>query len=217
MPDVICDPSLPDAVFLRCPPTSGTIWFAATPVTVRWFRAVATGALLAGWAAALRGDERCPVDCGWNLARALCGRIERQIHRCTGDAGWKVRLPYEAEWEAAVRAGTTSAWHFGDDARELPDHAWFAANAGARVHPVGTKRPNPWGLYDVYGNVDEWCADDPSRPQARWEDEPLALQRVVRGGSCEALASECASSARRLVLFGNPMNEPIGLRPVLVR
>jgi formylglycine-generating enzyme required for sulfatase activity len=74
--------------------------------------------------------------------------------------GRNVRIPSEAEWEYAARAGTTTRWFFGDDPKKLGDYAWFKDNADGKTHPVGQKKPNPWGLYDIYGNVAEFVRDE---------------------------------------------------------
>jgi len=86
----------------------------------------------------------------------------RLCEELSGKVGREVRVPTEAEWEYAARAGTNTRWHFGDDASKLGDYAWFKDNAGGSSQPVGQKKPNPWGLYDMYGNVAEMVRDDHS-------------------------------------------------------
>lgn len=116
------------------------------------------------------------------------------------------RLPTEAEWEYACRAGATTAYHFGDDASELDAYAWFADNAGETgTKHVGTKKPNPWGLHDMHGNVAEWVLDSYAPYKASdealdaatdWFREETLDPRVVRGGSFEFEAAQCRASSR---------------------
>jgi formylglycine-generating enzyme required for sulfatase activity len=115
------------------------------------------------------------------------------------------RLPTEAEWEYACRAGTTTDYSFGNEARHLGDFGWFADNAGKRTHPVGQKKPNPWGLYDMHGNVAEWCHDvyhknyyatNPPDKNPRGPDVPDAKEFVLRGGSWQSKSEALRSSYR---------------------
>ena len=96
------------------------------------------------------------------------------------------RLPTEAEWENAARAKTTTPYYFGSDVSELVDHAWLSDNSRMSPHPVSQKKPNPWGLFDIYGNVWEWCHDSYEAYPEQAQD-PLGPEtgsyRVLRGGS----------------------------------
>lgn len=135
------------------------------------------------------------------------------------DKTHKYRLPSEAEWEYACRAGTTTKYFFGDDESKLGDHAWYGKNSDDRNHLVGQKKPNPWGLYDMYGNVDEFVQDiwhgnykgAPSDGSA-WLDGKSS-SHVLRGGGFRAPAVICSSSTRAACLknFGH---EDIGFRLV---
>lgn len=119
------------------------------------------------------------------------------------------RLPTESEWEYACRAGTTTAYYFGDDPDDLENHGWFYDNSDEYRHECGEFPPNPWGLYDMYGNVSEWVLDQYSEDGYKSHagkslsadeafNKPTKLYpRVIRGGSFETEeASECRSAAR---------------------
>ncbi|AUB80399.1 formylglycine-generating enzyme family protein [Candidatus Thiodictyon syntrophicum] len=130
-----------------------------------------------GW-----GRGRRPViNVSWDDAQHYVTWLSRKTAK-------PYRLPSEAEWKYAARAGTQTPWSFGDDEKATGDYAWFGGNAGDKTHPVGEKRANPWGLYDMHGNVYEWVQDNlhkdyqgapmDGRP---WVDT-TGVRRVLRGG-----------------------------------
>lgn len=114
------------------------------------------------------------------------------------------RLPSEAEWEYACRAGSNTRWYWGDNESEISDYEWHFENGHERTHEVGQKKPNPWSLHDMSGNVCEWCEDDyhsdydnaPTDGSA-WIETPRGYGRVVRYGSFWDSPDHCRASARR--------------------
>lgn len=130
------------------------------------------------------------------------------------------RLPTEAEWEYACRAGSDSKFCFGEDEATLLDYAWYVNNAEKVTHNVGTKKPNAWGLYDMHGNVWEWCldryADDYSHTPCDGSACGIASEkgRVLRGGSYNSDAAKCSSTSR-INLGSGGKNYFIGFRLIL--
>ncbi len=113
------------------------------------------------------------------------------------------RLPTEAEWEYACRAGTTTAYSFGDDVAQLGDYAWYAVNSPEKYQKIGTRKPNPWGLFDMHGNVMEWTLDqyDPNGyPEGNavnpWNKSTKPYPQAVRGGSWQDGAAQLRCGAR---------------------
>lgn len=108
-------------------------------------------------------------------AKAFCAKATDLMRRAALlESSQVIRLPSETEWEYAARAGTTTKYSFGDDEKQLGDYAWFHGNAAGNDPPVGAKKPNPWGLYDIHGYLWEWCEGHAIRGGS-WKDEATAL------------------------------------------
>jgi formylglycine-generating enzyme required for sulfatase activity len=115
--------------------------------------------------------------------------------------GFQYRLPTEAEWEFACRAGTSTRFQFGDKDSQLDDYAWYSGNSRSQSHPAGEKKANGWGFFDMHGNVWEWCQDRYGGPLpggivTNPQGAISGINRVFRGGSWGMAASRCRSAYR---------------------
>jgi formylglycine-generating enzyme required for sulfatase activity len=150
---------------------------------------------------AIVGNENAdlPVEnVSWDNAVEFCKKLSELPDE--KKAGRVYRLPTEAEWEYACRAGSKTAYSFDDEEGLLPEYGWFNRNSSNRTHTVGLLEPNAWGLYDMHGNVFEWCSDwygeypkgavsDPTGPK-------VDSDRVLRGGGWRYFAAYCRSANR---------------------
>jgi formylglycine-generating enzyme required for sulfatase activity len=162
----------------------------------------------------------CPVEKASYLdAMRYCATLSQRER----DAGrlpppYEYRLPSEAEWEYACRAGTTNLFSFGDSAAEADPYAWTEENSGSKPHPVGQKLPNPWGLYDMHGNVWEWTLDwFAPYPAADLRDPTGPAQgkfKVFRGGGWNN-GIEYARSANRFMMVPTNGIHFVGFRVAL--
>lgn len=148
----------------------------------------------------------------WDDAMAFCGWLSRQENV-------SYRVPTEAEWEYACRAGTDTRWNLGDQLQGLPEAAWYADNSGGHAHPVGQKKPNAWGLYDLHGNASEWCADWMAKDYYRVSPTddpcgpPAGYWRVYRGGAWDS-AAVFTRSTYRIGIAPDIHNDALGFRVV---
>jgi formylglycine-generating enzyme required for sulfatase activity len=152
-------------------------------------------------------DNDPVVFVSWNDAEAFCQWLSKHLDV-------EFRLPTEAEWEYACRAGTTTPWCGGSDDADLREYGWFGATSAGKLHPVGQLRANGFGLYDMHGNVWEWCADwyaaDRYGPSPM--DDPTGpltgSSRIQRGGDWFYSSQQCRSAKR---VFGSPGDRSVSL------
>ena len=140
-----------------------------------------------------KGAERPVERVSWDEAMTFCEELTKRTGRA-------YTLPSEAQWQYACRAGSEAAYCFGDDEATLDEYAWYSKNAKGQPHPVGEKKPNAWGLYDMHGNVWEWCRDWYGDYKAEPQDNPTGPEngsyRVRRGGGWTDDPQYCRSAIR---------------------
>lgn len=193
---------------------SKAFWLGQTEVTQAQWEAV-----MGSNPSFFNGNPNHAVEhVSWNDAQEFCLRLSQKT-------GMNFRLPTEAEWEYACRAGTTTAYSFGNDASRLGEHAWFGDNSGptrldaaeiflrdradyttrllengCQTHAAATRKPNAWGLHDMHGNVWEWCSDwygaHPSGAAVDPEGPGSGPSRVLRGGSWGSSSQFCRAASR---------------------
>ena len=147
---------------------------------------------------AFKGPKNPVEFVSWDDAHAFLDRLNAKI----GGHGDKFILPTEAQWEYACRAGNKSKYFFGEDAGRIAEYAWYSKNSGGKTHPVGEKKPNAWGLYDMHGNVWEWCQDwydsgyYANSPPGDPPGPGMGSSHVIRGGDWNGDAGACRSALR---------------------
>ena len=145
-----------------------------------------------------KGADNPVETVNWDDAVDFCRRLSELP--AEKEAGNVYRLPTEAEWEYACRAGTTTKYSFGDDESDFGEYGWYRENSGITTHPVGSKLPNAWGLYDMHGNVYEWCQDRhgdyPSGSVTDPTGPAVGSSRVFRGGCWFYSVEFCRSAIR---------------------
>jgi formylglycine-generating enzyme required for sulfatase activity len=169
-----------------------------------------------------KGPRNSVEVVSWQEANDFCAKVTGLLRAAKHlSEKERIRLPSEAEWEYACRAGTDTAWSFGDDLAKLTDYAWYKENSKGHDPPVGEKKVNPWGLYDMHGYNWEWCADDWA---ADYKDAPAdgtpyranaKADKVIRGGAWPTAANTTRSAYRGHVP-ADRRDDTIGFRCVRV-
>ncbi|NEQ10162.1 MAG: formylglycine-generating enzyme family protein [Moorea sp. SIO4E2] len=189
-------------------------WMGQFPVTQQQWQAVAgyqqVNTSLNSTPSHFKGDNKLPVEqVSWHDAKEFCTALNVKFKSQLQNR--KFRLPSEAEWEYACRAGTTTRYYYGEDQSILGNYAWYDVNSDSQTHPVGQKIPNNWKLYDMIGNVWEWCQDTwPSNYEdapvdgSAWLSDNNNDNRLLRGGSLYHNSRTCRCASRPYYL--SPVN-----------
>jgi formylglycine-generating enzyme required for sulfatase activity len=167
---------------------------------------------------------KLPVErVSWNDCQTFVKKMDEVFAGAwnNNEGGYMFRLPTEAEWEYACRAGTTTRFNTGDTEADLDRAAWCRRNSGGKTHPVGEKQANAWGLYDMHGNVFEWCQDWGGDNPTAEETDPMGTSGRVcqRGGDCDMFEMGCRSARRWWTMQPGQLNDTDcfgGLRVVIV-
>ena len=151
-------------------------------------------AVMGGNPSDFKGARNPVIRVSWEDCQTFLQKLQEKV------PGQTFRLPTEAEWEYACRAGGTADYCYGNNASSLGDYAWYNSNSDEKLHPVGEKKPNAWGLYDMPGNVWEWCADWYEVFNSKVATDPVGPStgpgRVMRGGSWLDAGTLCRSGER---------------------
>jgi formylglycine-generating enzyme required for sulfatase activity len=174
-------------------------------------------AVMGGNPSEFKGPKNPVETVSWDDCQQFFGKL----NATSAAGGGKFQLPTEALWEYACRAGNKTKYCFGDDDSKLGDYAWYDANSDNKTHPVGEKKPNAWGLYDMHGNVWEWCQD--WFANGYYKESPvndptgaaMGSNRVLRGGSGISPAGYCRSAFRDSNVPGSRFYN-LGLRVSLI-
>jgi formylglycine-generating enzyme required for sulfatase activity len=162
------------------------------------------------------GSDRPVENLAWQDAMSFCQKLSKK-YRSQLPNGYEFRLPTETEWEYACRAGTQTMYNVGNSLAELSMAAWHRSNSDNGTHVVGEKAPNQWGLYDMHGNVMEWCLDSasdyPSSPAVDWVGTGDPRVRNLRGASWNSPPEEGVfRSAQRICAVSSIKNAWTGMR-----
>lgn len=210
-------------------------WISEAPLTRRQYMAVSDGDVTNSPQKLRRYEKSLESPASqhtWEEAIAFCNILNGELAKDLlnlfdreAENSYRFTLPSEAQWEYACRAGTTTIWYFGNDEGELSDHAWYGLSTSTKLPEVKLKKPNPWGLYDLYGMVYEWCLDDisgfykmlsvvdpifmhPMMPNS-------TLTKVTKGGAIYDAANFCSSASHTSLVRWNSENDLTGIRLVI--